>query len=106
VASLSNHLPDDAVVYVHTEQLIDHCAACWRNGDLEHDTHAAEHNELVRGKISAPPHVTPPSLLAALDAALAATPDVSLFAPELCASAGLSARSRLELTRLQALERA
>jgi hypothetical protein len=55
IASLSERLGEDAVVYVHTEQHQEMCAACWRDPDLDHTEHRTVGHHVVTGRIAMPP---------------------------------------------------
>ena len=96
---LSDALPDDAVVYSHTESYKRLCASCWRNPDVDHETHDDEQKHVVTGRLAAPPGIEPARLLAELDAALAAAPDCRLYAPALCEAAGEARRAEIERRR-------
>ncbi|MCA9675069.1 MAG: hypothetical protein KC464_08545, partial [Myxococcales bacterium] len=60
--ALSGELPEDAVVYVHTEQLRTLCAQCWEEGHAiaGHDhAHLDDTWRIVTGKLCAPPGLAP-----------------------------------------------
>lgn len=110
VGALSTRLPDDAVVYCHTDQIRILCRQCARGrGGGDHAHHDGpgqdadrEDTRVVSGAICAPPSVPAAELLAALDRA-AADDGIDLVAPELCARAGLTERARFEVRRHAAL---
>ncbi len=103
--ALSQALPEDAVLYAHTEQVQILCRQCamGRGGAHTHDRDGADHR-VVRGKLCAPPHLTPRTILASLDAAVAANPGTSVLAPSLADDAGDRARGRVEARRLAMLD--
>ena len=77
--ALSKHLPEDTVIYPHTEQIVVLCDACakGRGGDGHAHTPEQAHH-VVRGKLCAPPHLAPATVLAALDAAIAGAPGAQM----------------------------
>ena len=85
--ALSKHLPEDTVIYPHTEQIVVLCDACakGRGGDGHAHTPEQAHH-VVRGKLCAPPHLAPATVLAALDAAIAGAPGAQIAVPDLCAA--------------------
>ncbi|MBL8623310.1 MAG: hypothetical protein JNK64_18505 [Myxococcales bacterium] len=101
---LSEALPEDAIVYPHTEQVMLLCDACakGRSGAGHAHTPAQAHH-VVRGKLCAPPHLAPATVLAALDAAIAGAPGAQIAVPDLCAAAGDAARAEVEARRLALL---
>ena len=103
LVELSAHLPEDTVVYPHTEFVRHRCAAC-ANGSGDGHVHADEQtHHVVRGKLCAPPHLAPATVLAALDAAIAGAPGAQIAVPDLCAAAGDAARAEVEARRLALL---
>lgn len=104
LVALSEHLPEDTVVYPHTEQVVVLCEACARGRGGDGHAHADEQpHHVVRGKLCAPPHLAPADVLAALDAAIAGAPGAQIVVPELCAAAGDAARAEVEARRLALL---
>lgn len=85
LGDLTDALPEDAVVYVHTE-------------------HSQTEHTIVTGKVCAPPGVEAADLLSALDAAVKASGAVMLLAPELCRLAGDEERAALEERRAALLQ--
>jgi len=101
--SISPELPRDAVVYVHTEQLVLLCKQCASNPDRSHDHHDRRQHRIVRGKICGPPGLEPADLLHALDVAVAKRKGASILCPELARAAGDPARARVEERRVALL---
>jgi hypothetical protein len=104
IAELSSKLPEDAVLYSHTEQVEMLCAHCWESRDLDRGAHRMEERHVVRGKLCTPPHVTPRALRDALDAAVLASKGVRVLVPELSHAAGDDARAEIERRQLAMLE--
>lgn len=104
LAALSSELAQDTVVYVHTEQLHPICSRCWEDPGTDHGTHVPEERHVVRGKIAAPPSITPASLRASLDNLMLKHPGSKIHAPELSAQAGDSGRAATERRISEALE--
>lgn len=101
---LSAALPDDTVIYPHTEQLQVMCADCARGRGGDGHSHADRPtHHVVRGKVCAPPHLTPAAVLAALDAAIATSPGAQLYCPALCTAAGDEARAATDERRMALL---
>ena len=100
LASATEDLDADATVYSHSENYKVLCAACWRNERLDH-THGSEEEThyVVRGRIAAPPELSPADLLQQLDAALAHRAPCRIYSPDLCKAAGLSDRAAVERRR-------
>ncbi len=104
LAGSSNDLPEDAVVYSHTEQYRTLCKSCWRDGDLDHARHEEEVHHVVTGRIAAPGHIEPGELLGRLDAAVAAREPCRIYVPDLCEAAGLADRAAVEKRRFDMLQ--
>jgi hypothetical protein len=100
IANLSRKLPRDSVLYSHTEQFVVMCAACWENQQVDHASHKGVEHHLVRGKLCAPPDIAARDLLVALDGAVAESPDVRVYVPELARLAGDDARADVEARRM------
>jgi hypothetical protein len=81
LSKLSTQLPEDTVIYSHSEQM------------------ASDQHAFISGKLCAPPSLSAPELLAAVDRVLASAPGVRLFAPELCVAAGQLERAQVERRR-------
>lgn len=106
LSKLSADMPEDAVVYVHTEQVAHMCVACWEDASEDHASHTTADHPVAMGKICAPPAMTPDEVLDALDAAVQAQPGVRLFAPSLCDAAAEGARAEIERHRFAMLQQA
>lgn len=104
LADLSEGLPEDAVVYVHTEQVVFFCAECWSTPGLEHDHETSVEHRVVYGKICASPSIDAARLLAHLDELVEDSDGLRILAPELAHAAGLSERSEIESRRMAMLE--
>jgi hypothetical protein len=104
IGDLSSRLPDDAVLYSHTEQLVLLCAQCSEGQSAHHAGHRQAEHHVVRGKLCAPPTVAPADLRAALDAAIAATAGVRVFVPALSQLLGDDARAEVEARRVRMIE--
>ncbi|HWX61418.1 prenyltransferase [Bradyrhizobium sp.] len=97
LANLSPELDEDAVIYSHSESVTTMCASCWRDPALDHDHHERVEKHVVRGRIAAPPEMMPARLLDMIDKAIGAKGgQCQLYAPELCAAAGLAERERID----------
>jgi hypothetical protein len=106
IASLSERLPEDAVLYVHTEQVALVCASCWANPGTDHARHASTDHRVIRGKLCAPPTVDARDLLRALDNLLEQTPEIRVVVPALARAAGQIERADVEERRIAMLESA
>ncbi len=104
VARLSDSLPKDAVLYVHTEQLVQLCAACWERAGTDHGEHRSAEHHIVRGKLCAPPDVGAEPLRRALDEAVHAARGVQVLVPDLSRLAGDDARAEVESRRWAMLD--
>lgn len=93
LGNVSEHLQEDAIVYSHSENFRFLCADCWRNPKTNHDHDESETTGVVTGRIAAPPGYSPKQLLNDLDAAVAKRSGSSLYAPDLCRSAGFVKRA-------------
>jgi hypothetical protein len=98
VASLSERLPADAVLYVHSEQLVWLCRDCWERRSNDHD-HDQDEHVVVSGTLCAPPDIEPEELLSQVDAAVANEEGVRLLVPDLCRAAGEGERADVEARR-------
>jgi hypothetical protein len=104
LANLSPELDKDAVIYSHSESFVVLCASCWRDPDLNHDRHERVEKHVVSGRIAAPPDMAPARLLDLIDKAIAKqSGQCQLYAPDLCAAAGLHERERIERRRFDLL---
>ncbi len=104
LAGASLDLSGDAVVYSHSENFQVLCAACWRDERLDH-SHGSEEetHHVVRGRIAAPPELSPADVLQQLDAALAQRAPCRIYIPDLCEAVGLSDRAAVERRRYDML---
>lgn len=99
LAEASEALAADAVIYAHTEQSLQLCAACWRSESIDHAKHELREAHAVVGRIAAPPHIEPAELLRQLDQAIADRPSCRIYVPDLCVAAGLLERAEVERRR-------
>lgn len=104
IASATEDLTRDSVVYSHTENYTVLCAACWRDESVDHEHGQTEEKHVVRGRIAAPPDLAPSELLHQLDAAMAARPPCRIYVPDLCEAAGLADRAAIERRRFEMLK--
>jgi hypothetical protein len=98
-------LDGDSVIYSHSEFVMQLCARCWRDPDIDHERHEPEETRVVVGRIAAAPDVVPAQLLGQLDKTLAKRSGCKLYAPDLCAAAGLEKRASVEKRRFELLTR-
>ncbi|MDX1563673.1 MAG: prenyltransferase, partial [Gammaproteobacteria bacterium] len=98
----SADLPEDSIVYSHSENFRLVCASCWRDPELDHASHDNVEWQVVTGRIAAPAHIAAADLLEALDEAIAAR-RCQLYAPALCEAAGLEERASVERRRFDLL---
>jgi hypothetical protein len=103
LADLSEELGGDAVIYSHSENLKVLCANCWRDPDLDHDQHERMEKHVITGRIAAPPDIAPARLLNLIDKGIEKRGQCQLFAPDLCAAAGLMERERIDRRRFALL---
>jgi hypothetical protein len=103
LADISADLDEDTVVYSHSESFRMLCANCWRDPDLDHDRHEGVEKHVVTGRIAAPPDIAPARLMNLIDRAIAKRERCQLYAPDLCAAAGLTARERIDRRRFALL---
>jgi tetratricopeptide (TPR) repeat protein len=105
IDSASADLDRDSVIYSHAEKVSFLCAGCWRDQDIDHEHGEREEKRVVHGRIAAPPNVAPDELLRQVDAAIARRTPCRIFAPDLCAAAGLADRAAFERRRFEMLQR-
>ncbi len=103
ISEISSSLDKDAVVYVHTENFRTLCATCWRDPNKNHEEHTKEQKHIVIGRIAAPNDMPPLELLSQIDEALSQLKHCKIFAPDLCAQAGLKEREEVERRRFELL---
>lgn len=101
--SISGELDEDAVVYPHSENVTMLCANCWRDPDIDHSHHETMEKHVVIGRIAAPPNIPPARLLDMIDKGIEKRGQCRLYAPDLCAAAGLVARERIDRRRFALL---
>lgn len=100
IYDMSESLPDDAVLYTHTEQVQNLCTACWESEAVEHSVHDQVHHGVVTGKLCVPETMSPGETRERLDALLAEQKKVRLFIPDLSLALGDTARAEVESRRL------
>ncbi|MGJ4925658.1 tetratricopeptide repeat protein [Bradyrhizobium sp. HKCCYLS2038] len=103
LAELSRGLDRDAVIYSHSESMVWLCANCWRSADIDHEHLEKMEAHVVKGRIAAPPDMTPENLLEMIDKAIAGQTGCRIYAPELCLAAGLAARAQIDRRRFDLL---
>ncbi|WP_342708345.1 prenyltransferase [Bradyrhizobium sp. B124] len=103
LADISEELDGDAVIYSHSESFKIMCANCWRNPDIDHAEHETMEKHVVAGRIAASPDIAPARLLDLIDKAIEKRGTCQLYAPDLCAAAGQSARERIDRRRFALL---
>ena len=89
-------LKGDAVVYSHTDNVINLCSTCWNDPKTNHARHEATVKHVVTGKIAAPSGMDPRELLLQLDAGMSEIAPCQLYSPTLCDAAGLSGRAQIQ----------
>jgi hypothetical protein len=104
IESLSEKLPEDAVLYSHTEKFVVMCAHCWTSEKTDHRDHRAVEHHVIRGMLCAPPTVSPAALGRALDDAVASAPNVRAYVPALWELVGDHARAMVEARRMAMIE--
>lgn len=103
--ALTAALPDECVVYPHTEQIEYLCEECARGrSGVPHQHRPEQTHHVVRGKICAPPDLLAAELRARLDHALASVDGARLYAPTLSAAAGDANRAAAEQRELELLD--
>jgi hypothetical protein len=104
IASASEELERDAVIYSHSESYSVLCAGCWRDESIDHAHARTEQKHVVQGRIAAPPDLAPDELLRRIDSAMAARAPCRVYAPDLCEAAGLPERAEMERRRFDMLK--
>jgi hypothetical protein len=79
------------------------CANCWRDLVLDHDQHERTERHVVTGRIAAAPDITPSQVLDMIDKGLGKRGRSQLYAPDLCAAAGLTERELIDRRRFALL---
>jgi tetratricopeptide (TPR) repeat protein len=103
LAGASIELDEDAVVYPHPENLLQLCANCWRDPDIDHEHRERMEKHVVIGRIAAPGHIDHVQLLDQLDRAMAKRSGCHLYAPDLCVAAGIETRALVDKRRFDLL---
>ena len=103
IGELSRDLDEDAIVYSHTDNYQVLCSSCWRDPDLDHDSHDEEQRRVVTGRIAAPGAIKPDSLLYQLDRSVKQVTSCEVYVPDLCEAAGETDRARVERRRFDML---
>jgi tetratricopeptide (TPR) repeat protein len=103
LANLSAELEQDTVIYSHSESFTMLCASCWRDPGIDHERHETMQKHVVKGRIAAPPDIAPAQLLDTIDRAIAKQGRCQLYAPDLCAAAGLTERELIDRRRFALL---
>lgn len=104
IEGLSRSLPEDTVLYSHTEKFSVLCAKCWESDQTDHSAHRTAEHHVVRGMLCAPPSVAPARLREALDQAIAESPGIRVFVPDLSLLLGDSERAEVESRRMTMVE--
>lgn len=101
VEEASSGLPEDSIVYSHTENFQALCKNCWRDPSIDHE-HAEElEKHVVAGRIAAPGDVPPEELLSSLDNAIRKLGACRVYSPTLCEAAGDPERASVESRRFE-----
>jgi hypothetical protein len=103
LAGATADLDEDAIIYTHSESYQLMCANCWRDPNLDHERHDQVEKHVVVGRVAAPGHMDPSSLLAQIDRALAKRSPCQIYVPDLCVAAGLDARALIDKRRFDLL---
>lgn len=96
-------LDGDTVIYSHDENVKVLCADCWRDPNIDHAHHERLEKHVVIGRIAAAPDIGPAQLLDMIDKGIAKRGGCQLYAPDLCAAAGLTERERIDRRRFAML---
>jgi hypothetical protein len=99
IANLSKSLPNDAIVYSHSESVVTLCANCWEDRDRDHSVHSSMEKHVVVGRIAASQTIEASDLLMFLDAAVARSTSCHIYSPSLCRAAGEAKRGDVEERR-------
>ena len=101
--TVNEELDGDAVIYSHSENMVVLCANCWRDPNIDHARHERVEKHVVTGRIAAAPDIAPAQLLDMIDKGIAKRGGCQLYAPDLCAAAGLTERERIDERRFAML---
>ncbi len=105
ISDATSDLPEDAIVYSHTENFRILCRSCWQDPSIDHEHDEQVEKHIVTGRIAAPSDVEPSMLLEKIDAALAQAKGCRIYAPDLCESAGQPDRAAVERRRFEMIGR-
>ena len=87
VNQLDKDFDDEAVIYVHTENVNIICSTCFNDAQLDREVKPASDNvQVVTGRIAAPPDMSAQSLLVQVTQALVNS-ECELYSPSLCEAA-------------------
>jgi len=103
IVEISEALPKDAVVYVHSEQYRVLCNTCWQDPDKDHDEHEASKKNIVKGRIASSNDIPAKKLLAQIDKIVYLLKGCEIFSPNLCKQANYVDRAEIELRRYNLL---
>lgn len=103
LADISTDLERDTIVYSHTENYQQLCAACWRDPGLDHEHREAMEKHVVTGRIAAPKDFDLAQLLDQIDRAIAKRSPCQIYVPDLCEKAGFGDRALVEKRRFDML---
>ena len=106
IESINPDLPEESIVYAHTERYQVLCDACWRAPDVQHERHEESQHYVVTGRIAVAPDIDLGAFVEQLDRALAERPPCRIYAPQLCRAAGLEQRAEVEARRFALLRQA
>ncbi|MGI9264878.1 MAG: tetratricopeptide repeat protein, partial [Gammaproteobacteria bacterium] len=101
VADASSDLPEDSIVYSHTENFRVLCKSCWRDQSIDHEHGEELEKHVVTGRIAAPSGISPDELLSSLDSAIDKLGACRVYSPALCEAAGDSKRASVEARRFE-----
>ncbi len=101
--SVREELDGDTVIYSHDENVRVLCANCWRDPNIDHAHHERVEKHVVTGRIAAAPDIAPAQLLDMIDKGIEKRGGCQLYAPDLCAAAGLTERERIDRRRFAML---
>jgi tetratricopeptide (TPR) repeat protein len=103
LAEVTKELEGDCVVYSLSENLKIIPTNRWRDPKIDHADHERVEKQVVTGRIAAPPDIAPARLLEMIDRGIEKRGRCQLYAPDLCAAAGLKARERVDRNRFTLL---
>lgn len=103
IGGISEALPQDAVVYVHTENYRVLCNTCWQDPDKDHEEHEAIHKNIVKGRIASPKDISAKELLEQIDKIIDSLVGCEIYSPNLCQQADYDNRAEIEKRRFNLL---